>query len=579
MAFFDYNLREEFKKYTFGAYFRRSSEDNEDKQMRSIEGQQQDIEELIKKLSLKGVKLFPPESKSAFKEGRPIFSEVIRAIEEGKIDALIVWHSNRIARNYGDGGKFVQLMSDGKLKVVLTPHGLFENTGRDREYLMTEFTRATRDSDDKSEAVKRGNRTKLKDGYIPNGRLAEGLIHMKNDKGEFINTSDPLRFPLLRKAIELLLEGTHTPMEALNALNNDMGYRTRRTRRSGGNPLSKSTWYKMLNDPKFTGQIVRTEGEFKANFPALMSSEEFGKIQILLGRNATRRKTKKDWAYTGEITCESCGGFITMEDRWQIICPYCKIKFHVSYNRFSCPNCNIEMEEMKDPTVLHYVHLHCTKKVFKDGTRCKQPALDVEYFEEQVQNLIEQFSIPKSFSGWAIKWLQELHEVEVEDRTKIKESLQNLDVEIQSQLDELLDLKLKLLIEEVEYQKKRESLLLEQKQVREKLNTTDKRADEWLDLCERTFDFATYAHIWFEKGDSQQKRAILHALGSDLTLNNRILSIRQRKPFMILNGMKEKYGVLLETIEPNDSVATITQKAPSYVSVPSLLPGLDSNQD
>src|SRR6185312_16814252 len=93
------------------------------------------------------------EHQSAFKMGRPKFQALIDLIEKGEVNAVMVWHPNRIARNYADGGRFTQLMSDGKLKLVITPHGIFENSPRDKEYLMTEFTRATRDSDDKSEVV------------------------------------------------------------------------------------------------------------------------------------------------------------------------------------------------------------------------------------------------------------------------------------------------------------------------------------------------------------------------------------------------------------------------------------------
>src|SRR3989344_4708013 len=128
MAFFDYNLKERLTTYTFGVYFRRSSEDNEDKQVRSIEGQQEDIDELISKLGLKNVKFYTAESKTAFKIGRPIFNTILEDIENGAIDALIVWHANRIARNSKDGGAFVYLMQENRLKIVVTPHGVFENT-------------------------------------------------------------------------------------------------------------------------------------------------------------------------------------------------------------------------------------------------------------------------------------------------------------------------------------------------------------------------------------------------------------------------------------------------------------------
>lgn len=83
----------------------------------------------------------------------------------------------------------------------------------------------------------------------------------------------------------------------------------------------------------------------------------------------------------------------------------------------------------------------------------------------------------------------------------------------------------------------------------------------------------TYARVWFKEGDNFQKRAILHALGSDLRIDGKILSIQQHKPFMIVNGMKERYGILLETIGPEDSLATVTQKMGSEGATTSLLPG------
>jgi hypothetical protein len=42
-----------------------------------------------------------------------------------------------------------------------------------------------------------------------------------------------------------------------------------------------------------------------------------------------------------------------------------------------------------------------------------------------------------------------------------------------------------------------------------------------VDLTEQTFDFACYAHVWFEKGDDKAKRAILACLGSNLTLKGK----------------------------------------------------------
>lgn len=579
MAFFDYNLKEQLKGLKIAVYLRKSSE-AEDKQVRSIEGQELDIyEAIIQKFGLeKNIVVIYRESKSAFETGRPDFNDMMSKIEEGLVNALIVWHPNRIARNTEDGGKFCHAMRKGKIELVVTPNSIFENNPRDNEYLMNEFARATRDSGDKSEAVKRGNKTKLGIGHVPSGRLSEGYIHSKNEKGESINIADPERFPLLRKAVELILNGTCTPKEALDVLNNDMGYRTKKTRRTGDNPLSKSGWYHLLNDLKYCGKLKRKEGAFMTNFPQLMSPEESEIIRVRLGKNATRRKTKKEWAYTGEVLCESCKGFITMEEKWQIICPNCKTKFAQANNRFACTGCMLPIEDMKEPKVLHYIWLHCgkTKKTI-DGEKCKQPSVAVLDFESQVDRLLEKITIPEEFTKWAVKWLRNLHSVEVDDRTTIKRNLQSLDQAIQKKLDNLLDHLLKDLVKEDEYTKKKESLLFEQQQVRKKLMETDSRADNWLELCEQTFNFATYARVWFKNGNNEQKRAILHTLGSNLYLDNKILLINQRKPFEIIAGAKEKISILMETFEPNEKFDISNQTATSDPHIPSLLPSRDLN--
>jgi hypothetical protein len=437
---------------------------------------------------------------------------------------------------------------------------IYEGIPRDKEYLMNEFTRATRDSDDKSEAVKRGNRTKLKVGFIPSGRLPEGFIHTKNEKSEMVNDKDPDRFPLLQKAVKLILDQTHTPLQALNALNDEWGYRTRITKRTGGNPLAKSTWYRLLSGTKYFGELHRKEGIFNSQLPKLMEKEDFERLQIIIGGTSTKRNTKKDWAYTGlGILCGDCDGTVIMDEKWQIICPICKNKFHKAKNRESCTECKTLIKDMQQPKILHYTYLVGNHKKLADGTRCKQSAVAVKSFEEQIDALLAKFTIPESFKNWAIKWLQNQHTKEVSDRTGIKNNLQDLDTNVQKQCDTLLDAYLKKLVTEEEYEKKKNLLLLEQEHIRRNLKETDKRADNWLELTEKTFNFACYARFWFAKGTNQEKREILATIGSNLVLKDKKLLLRQRKPFTIINGMQEKIEILLDVFEPNELLDTTTQ--------------------
>lgn len=122
MSFINQELLSEIQDMKFFIYLRKSSEDNEDKQLRSIDGQFDDItSEIVNRYNLKNNVLhIYKEEKSAFKVGRVYFNEMMDRIEAGEASGIITWHANRLGRNYQDAGRFVQLMSDGKIKMVLS---------------------------------------------------------------------------------------------------------------------------------------------------------------------------------------------------------------------------------------------------------------------------------------------------------------------------------------------------------------------------------------------------------------------------------------------------------------------------
>lgn len=80
-----------------------------------------------------------------------------------------------------------------------------------------------------SKDVGRGMRSKLEKGHFPHQAWTGYL----NDRNSRTIVVDPERFPLLRRAVDLLLTGAYSVPQVLNILNNDWGYRTRRTRKTG----------------------------------------------------------------------------------------------------------------------------------------------------------------------------------------------------------------------------------------------------------------------------------------------------------------------------------------------------------
>lgn len=134
-------------------------------------------------------------------------------------------------------------------------------------------------------------------------------------------------------------------------------------------------------------------------------------------------------------------------------------------------------------------------------------------------------AISPKYRDWALEILRRDNDKEIATRAQIQESLHSAIVDHQKQLDNLTQMRMRDLIDDDEYVEKRNNLKSEITRLQEELSSADKRADEWLELSEKTFDFATYARIKFLKGDNQVKREILAALGSDFTILDKKLSL------------------------------------------------------
>src|SRR3990167_9270846 len=98
-------------KLKYFVYCRRSEED-EKRQILSLEAQLRELKDFSRKCSLHIVDILQ-ESKSARKPGRNIFNNMLSRIENGEANAVLVWQINRIARNHKDGGNFIQFITDG----------------------------------------------------------------------------------------------------------------------------------------------------------------------------------------------------------------------------------------------------------------------------------------------------------------------------------------------------------------------------------------------------------------------------------------------------------------------------------
>ncbi len=441
---------------------------------------------------------------------------------------------------------------------------VYKNTPDDKSWLAMCFMMSKKESDDKGVNVKRGLRTKAEKGWNPSSWTKPGYMWDRfAERGNKTLLDDPVRFPLIKKCWELMLTGAYTVPQILRKLNNEWGYRNPTRKSMGGTPMARSQLYKLFGDPFYYGwyEYKNSNGEkqwYKGNHEPMITKEEYNRVQILLGRGCRQRMAKHEFPLTGIIRCGECNAMITAEEKWQVICgnKQCKNKFNAN-NRDFCPKCQIKIQDMQNPTVLHYTYYHCTKRA---NPNCSQKSIRHNKLEEQVDSVLKDIRISERFKNWAIKHLNELNDEEVNIHTATISSLQQTYNDCIKRLDNLVKLKISpsnsdgSLLSDDEFKTQKTKIVEEKQKLEEHLGNQGKRVENWLDTVEKNFDFAIHARYKFETGSPEEKREILVAIGSNIKLFNDLLYPDLKNDYGFLEMAKKEEQTIAYGFETNERV-------------------------
>jgi DNA invertase Pin-like site-specific DNA recombinase len=483
------------------AYCRKSTEDD-DHQVLSIESQRNELARHIEREKLHVIETHE-ESKSAKSPGRPVFNELLRRIARGEADGILAWHPDRLARNALDGGRIIHLLDTGKLVSLKFPTYTFENTSQGKFMLAIMFGQSKYYVDSLSENVRRGNRARRERGWMTN-MAPIGYLNSRSPAGEKIIEPDPVRFPILRQLWKMLLCGGYSVPQLLQIATNTMGLRSPKRRRSGGNPLSVSGIYRIFSNPFYAGQIMYEGYIYPGKHEPLVTLAEFERAQTLLGRTNRSRAKAHAFAYTGLIHCGACGGSITAEDKT---------------NRYGS----------------RYVYYHCTRK--KAGKPCAEKCIEEKQLEEQILTFLRSVSLDRDEVK---KGLAAVEEERARDNggtdKSIRDSLGKALDDCARSMENLTKLRCRELIGDGEFVRQRTELYREEATLKEQIANLE--TENWIEPSRSLFQFSSRAVFWLAHGTMAEKRIILSAVGSNLTLRAKKLSIDAGKPFLILENRR-----------------------------------------
>ncbi len=480
-------------------YARKSSE-AEDRQAASIDAQKDELLKIAKEQGLAIVEILE-ESQSAKKPGRPIFNKMLERIYKGEANGIVCWKLDRLARNPVDGGQISWMLQQSAIAQIVTFGRTYYPT--DNVLMMqVELGMANQYIRDLSVNVKRGLAKKVREGWMPSGCPIGYMSTPDREKGFKTISIDPDRFPVVRRLFDLMLTGTYTIAQIWNISRKELNLKTCKRRNIGGKHLSKSAVYATLSNPFYYGwfEYPYKSGEWhKGAHEPMITEDEFNKVQVLMGRKTTPRLEKNlNFAFTGLMKCGTCGCSITAQ---------AKVK--------RCKNGNVH----------HYVYYNCTKK--KVDTNCPERCIELKDLTLDIKEKISEITISEKFKNWAIKHLHVMRKNEADSDSmvlkgkhkeleEVTKNLQSLTLNFTSPNNQE-----RTLISDDEYQNLKAGMVKRKLILEDQLNVQNKQVLEWVELSERTFNFACYAHIWFEKGDDKAKRAILACLGSNLTLKGK----------------------------------------------------------
>lgn len=495
----------------------RKSTDTEEKQVQSLGDQVKYMQQAAKREGIRIIGEPIQESKSAKKPNvRPHFDALLQEIDDGKIDGIVCWKLDRLSRNPTDSGRIQQLLQDGKLKHILTAEKSYfpednaivfsVEAGMSNQYIRELSSNTRRGMLSK---VERGN----KPGVPPVGYLNERL--------EKIIIADPDRFNAMRMLWDKMLTGTYSMAQLVHIADEELHITTPVRGKTGGNPIAYSSICALFKNPFYTGQISFKGTLYPGNHPAMITEEEFERVQQIIDPTHTTRP--KDKTYNFQLRnlfkCGECGFAITAEQKRKTIKSTGEIK--------------------------EYVYYHCTGK--SKNIKCTQPKLHVneDVLIEQIKDKLNKFTIDPDFYKLAIEALAQEEDEVVEKYTDQSARHDKAIERTQNAINNLRRMRYNGEAEDDSwYYAEMQTLDSKLDELQQKRNKNEYRARDWRAKADEVFTFARYAKEDFDSGDLEKKRSVIVKLGEVLTIKDRTIQFTPNKFFIPLEKLNESTSML-----------------------------------
>lgn len=368
----------------YALYVRRSTDDKE-RQQRSVGDQIAECEELAAKLGIKLVKPYYEDNGSAKipnnpKRGR--FKDLLIDLRAGKVDGIIAWHPDRLARNMQDSGEIFSLIDEKYIQDLKFVTHYYTNSASGKMLLGISFTLATYYSANLSDNVKRGHRRAFKEGKS-SGTPKHGYI--RTEEGTYV--PDGKNYDLIVEAWQLRRNGMG--LREIAEYMNEQGYgrviKGTKAKRYGEKiTMTYQIMSELFKDPFYYGVLFQANKTINLcdayDFKPAVSEEDFNEVQRLTRATKSPLVTNRRKTYyplREMVKCSFCGRSMSPGAS--------KARAGKRYLYYRCTNndCNRKKKSIRAIEIFNFIY-----KLLEDGVELTEK--DYQYYYDNLTGQADQ---------------------------------------------------------------------------------------------------------------------------------------------------------------------------------------------
>lgn len=311
-------------------FCRVSSKEQEDTGY-SLPSQEKLLTEYCQNKGFSAEKIFSLSESAGGHKQRKMFLEMLDYLDKSKIKILVVEKTDRLTRNMRDAVAINSWIEDDEEKQV---HFVKENfvlhknsRSNDKFIWGIKVTTAQYYLDNLSEEVKKGQKEKIKQGWLPTtppyGYKTVG------DKGHKIHVLDEQMAPLIKKMFELYATGDYSLKKLVDEMKR-LGLRS-----SQGGKVHKSRIHALLTDPFYIGKLTWNKVEYGGKQEPLIDEETFYKVGRILKSKTTPYYTHHDYTFRSMFVCSHCKKMITWEQHKGFVYGHCNQRNDCNFKKWT----------------------------------------------------------------------------------------------------------------------------------------------------------------------------------------------------------------------------------------------------